>query len=261
MTDGSFEAQHAGELLSALTDGELEPAAEAAVQRHLVECDACRNEYELIGRSRAALLALPELDPPNDLIEQIVRRRHRILVRGVLGAFGAAVIAAVFLLSADLLPDPAIEPRLGEMAVDHSTTAVTAPDAPTLGSSTSFGQVYVDNEVIGFDLVSVSRQDDVVHAVYRRGQRIVSVFQQRGEVDWDTLPVDGKRLRLGGRDGWQAADASSTVLDADGVVLVFVGDASAQQQLAVEVDDTPSPRWWDRAHDAAQSVLGAFDFG
>ncbi len=261
MTADAFEGAHAGELLSALADGELAPAEEVAVEEHLEECGACRNEFELIQRSRAALLALPELDPPNDLIEQIVRRRHRLLVRGALGGFAAAVIAAVFLLSADLLPDPPIEPELAALADDHSTTAVTAPDAPTLATTTSFGSVQVDNEVAGFDLVAVSTEDDIVHAVYRRGQRVVSVFQQAGEVDWDALPADGRRLSVGGRDGWQAGDASSTVLDADGVVFVFVGDVSAQTELAVEVGDAPSPSWWDRAHDAAQSVLGAFDFG
>lgn len=261
MTDAPFEANHAGELLSALADGELDSVDHAAVQRHLDTCDMCRREFDLIERSRSALLALPELDLPSDLIEQIVRRRHRLLIRGALGGFAAAIIAAALLLTADLLPDPPVEPELAALASDHTTTAVTAPDAPTLSSTTSFGPVQVDNEVVGFDLVSVSEQDDIVHAVYRRGQKVVSVFQQVGEVDWDALPNDGERLRFSGRDGWQALDSSSTVLDADGVVLVFVGDAEAQEALASEVGTSPSPRWWDRAHDAAQSVLGAFDFG
>ena len=53
------------------------------------------------------------------------------------------------------------------MAADHSTTAVTAPDVPTLSSSTSFGQMQVDNEVVvpvNKKVRVITTANDVIHS-------------------------------------------------------------------------------------------------
>lgn len=255
-----MSSEHPGELLSALVDGELGPDERRGVDEHLAGCDSCRHEVAALERARELLRSLPELDPPVDFIEAIVRRRHRLLVRGTLGAFAAAVVVAVVALSSDVLPEPRVEPELAALATEHATTAVTAPD--TRSASATFDDVAVVNEVAGFELVAVRSADDVVHAMYRRDGDVVSLFRQAGAVDWGSLPDEGSRLTVGERDVWQAADASSTVVDADGAVLTLVGgDPAVRIELASEVVEAPSPGWWDRAHDAAQTVLGAFDFG
>ena len=54
----------AGQLLSAYLDGELLSREAAAVQEHLMECPACREEYERLRITKGLLGALPVADPP-----------------------------------------------------------------------------------------------------------------------------------------------------------------------------------------------------
>lgn len=261
-TTAGDHGNHAGELLSALVDGELSEDERQRVEAHLDGCSRCSHELHLLERSRAALLALPELEPPGDFIGAIVARRHRLILRGALGSFAVALASAVLMLATDLAPAPAVQPELASLTAEHSTTAVTAPDTSFTDSSATFDGVRVDNQVAGFDLVAVRETDRVVHAVYRQDQRVVSIYGQRGRLDWNALPAGGSRGELAGRDVWQADDESSTVLDAGGVVITIVGEGTeVQAVLASEVGEVSSPSWWDRAHDAAQTVLGDFHFG
>lgn len=256
------DASHAGELLSALVDGELTAAEAERVLGHVDDCARCSEELDVLERSRSALRALPELEPPPDLIEGLVRRRHRRVVLGALGGFAAAAVAVLVALSASVGPVPRIEPQLAAFVDDHEATAVTVPAAPDRQERSSFAGLQVDNRVAGFDLVAVQTDDEVVHAFYWRDGRVVSVFRQDGAVDWDALPEGGERLRVGDRDAWRSADDSSMVLDVDGSVVTIVGaDREVRAQVAGDVSGPPPESWWDRAHDAAQTVLGAFDFG
>jgi anti-sigma factor RsiW len=54
----------AGQLLSPYLDGELLAAESRAVQEHLLECAACRQEYERLRATRALLSELPVAEPP-----------------------------------------------------------------------------------------------------------------------------------------------------------------------------------------------------
>ena len=82
--------------LIALRDGE----ATAQAQQHLDECEACRQEFDLLHQRVAALRALPALRPPRDrwegireAIEQDRRGRRWRYVRW--GSLAAAAVAAV----------------------------------------------------------------------------------------------------------------------------------------------------------------------
>ncbi len=54
----------AGQLLSAYLDGELAASETAAVQDHLMDCAACREAYEDLRVTKAALGQLPPAEPP-----------------------------------------------------------------------------------------------------------------------------------------------------------------------------------------------------
>src|SRR5258706_13130605 len=53
------------DLLSAYSDGELDPAQADGVQRHLADCHACRTDVGAFGSLQAALVAIPDLDCAN----------------------------------------------------------------------------------------------------------------------------------------------------------------------------------------------------
>ncbi|HXF58014.1 MAG TPA: zf-HC2 domain-containing protein, partial [Actinomycetota bacterium] len=55
---------HPEELLAGFVDGTASADERALVERHLAACERCRLEVELAARARAALAALPELEPP-----------------------------------------------------------------------------------------------------------------------------------------------------------------------------------------------------
>lgn len=61
-------------LLSALAGGDLPPAEEATVRRHLEACPACRAELAQLEAVVQALRTTPELEPPSWLATRIMAR-------------------------------------------------------------------------------------------------------------------------------------------------------------------------------------------
>jgi anti-sigma factor RsiW len=125
--DTTPSMSHPEELLATYVGGSLEPSEREAVEGHLAVCDACRREVEYATAARAALVALPELEPPGlaegglaalgvgvgpaqpaDLAERRAGRAagapperwHRLAWSAGLAA--AAVVAAVFLFTGGL---------------------------------------------------------------------------------------------------------------------------------------------------------------
>ena len=71
------EAISCGEVLEHLEahlDEELDAAASSALESHLHACPACAAEYQLAAAIRRELRALPELDAPPAVLENITRR-------------------------------------------------------------------------------------------------------------------------------------------------------------------------------------------
>ena len=89
-----LRAAHPGDALSALLDGELEPADEAAVRRHLAACEPCRIEFDDVTIVRRTVRGLPAVaaDPTTDA------KCHTPfvgLVHGGVGGFLASVVCRV----------------------------------------------------------------------------------------------------------------------------------------------------------------------
>ena len=63
---------HLGDLLSALLDGELEYAEAAAARAHLQGCPFCRAELDATATTRALVRALPTVEMPPGLIDDVL---------------------------------------------------------------------------------------------------------------------------------------------------------------------------------------------
>lgn len=73
---------HPEELLAGFVDGTASAGERAQVQRHLALCERCRVEVELAARARAALAALPQLDPPGLADRGLEALRERARAQG-----------------------------------------------------------------------------------------------------------------------------------------------------------------------------------
>src|SRR5436305_9184411 len=97
-----MSVEHLGDVISALLDGELSGAAQAAAEAHLATCTACAAELEATASIRTVVRGLPAVDPPFGLIEGIVRadrkpqrrRRPPVWVAGTLAAASLLIVAA-----------------------------------------------------------------------------------------------------------------------------------------------------------------------
>ncbi|MFQ5553845.1 MAG: zf-HC2 domain-containing protein [Acidimicrobiia bacterium] len=115
---------HLGPELSAYLDAELSTLELPLVMQHLRDCDRCRRDLQLIDGARAAVRALPRVEPPELLglrREQArsgVRRRWRV-VSAAAGVAAALVITLGVTSSAT--PDPTFD--LGSFADRHVARA------------------------------------------------------------------------------------------------------------------------------------------
>ena len=115
-------AEHAGDALSALLDGELDIAAADAVRLHLAQCTDCAAELDDVRVARRMLRSLPAVDPPGGFFTELFagdvvvaitragrgRRAGRAVAAGVTGSVAAGVLLLV--LAASTLSMTPVEP-------------------------------------------------------------------------------------------------------------------------------------------------------
>ncbi|MET0919589.1 MAG: hypothetical protein ABWY77_00145 [Acidimicrobiia bacterium] len=111
----------------------------------------------------------------------------------------------------------------------------------------------------GYTLLSRSRHDDGLHLVYSDGLFTVSITEQRGELDWDSMPSGAVATDVDGVHARRYSEASGDVLvwERDGVVYTCVSDAPTDVLAAMVAGLTP-----DRSlpTQVADFVLGPFGF-
>jgi anti-sigma factor RsiW len=153
--NGSFGASaHLGDALSALLDGELPTAQEAAAQAHLARCPSCADELLAVTQARSWVRALPPVEPPFGLFERMLLERPQ----PVPGAFGAraslrrraglaaagAAAAAVTVLGVGSPSQPPVSPAVPRMVEAHATSASVGADLLSklvpVGVPVSFGR-------------------------------------------------------------------------------------------------------------------------
>jgi anti-sigma factor RsiW len=157
-------AGHLGDALSALLDGELEPATEEAARAHLAGCPACGAEQAAVAQARRWVRSLPPVEPPARFYGRMLgdrpagtahRRRagtaaHRRRAgtaahrrRAGVAAFAACAAASAVLLGVTSPSDPSTSPPVGRFIEAHAT-AVGGGDPVshlvTVGVPVSFGR-------------------------------------------------------------------------------------------------------------------------
>jgi anti-sigma factor RsiW len=122
-----MSTSHAGDLLSALVDGELTHVEEQGVRAHLNECAECRRELQFISDARTLVRDLPAVDPPFGFFERMLRPRHRWARAGVAALTGAAAVSVAVM--AFVAPrEPHVSPNVARFANAHTASASTSGD-------------------------------------------------------------------------------------------------------------------------------------
>ena len=133
---------HPADELSALLDGELDAATEAAVRRHLDGCEPCRAELDEVATVRRALRDLPAMPAPPGFVGRVVDQRRRANRRGVAIALLAAALALVIgVVAADDQDRPTGAPKAADddseqiALVDRADRPFPPPPGETPGGA------------------------------------------------------------------------------------------------------------------------------
>jgi hypothetical protein len=265
--------EHPGDALSALVDGELEPAEDATVRAHVAGCSRCAEELAAIRRSRRLVRLLPGIDVPDDVTTRLLAVEGpdagdrgsigALVQRRRLAAFVAlaASVAALALVGGPADPGPGFASASFTGAVEaHADTlqagllgALGPTDIPE-GSPTTVAPMPVDRlrapyrapMVLagGYRLVQAFPFRDGLQLLYQRGPYSLSVFELEGALDHDALPADGHWIREGGEPAFDVpAGPGQTLLllERSDLTVTAVGDAPGDDVL-VAARSFPGPR-------------------
>ena len=171
----------------------------------------------------ALLGNLPAIDPPDGFLASAVD--HRPLYAGrVLVALMAAVMAAVVATSVAGLTNRSLV-TLDFDAFAQRHLAAQATFATSEAAANGEGPLVSVPEV--YEAKARLVADDLRQAVYAIGGETVSVFVQEGHLDWDALPVAGRR-QIGGDQAWVDEELAVTVVQAGDEIVTIVGLPSDQ---------------------------------
>jgi hypothetical protein len=265
VTDG-----HAGDALSALLDGELDPVEARAIRDHLAGCAACADELDGVRAVRAAVRGLPGLDPPGPLRPAsgvVVPFRRR---RGALASLAASAAAVAVLALATSGDGPtSTNPDPGGAVADHAASVVALFDQGRMSADGGLDPLAPERAVTpttaaprgveglpapfraptrlsgGYLLVEAFRREQGLHLVYEHGQYALSVFQSVGDVDFDDLPDGGGSVDVAGSRGWRQdsapAEGRVVVFELDGLAVLVAGDEPGDAVLEA-ARSLPGPR-------------------
>lgn len=278
------------ELLDAYADGELTDAERTEVEALLERSPEARAELADIERVRGLVRDLPEVDAPFGFYERLrrpdpshQRSRRRRRAPGVVFASIGAVAAAVVLVVAIAPVGHRLAPPVEDLSQRHAMLASATQEVPEGYASMADdaadsmapyqAPTTVDH---GYRRVATYRTPEGVHAMYRSDTGTVSVFEQRGRVEWDGLPSGGTRLRMDGHDAWTVTLSSSpsgpssqssgsvdvVVLARDDLIVTVLGSAPHDDVVAVAeaVPDPPAPSMTDRVGDTCGWIAEGFGF-
>jgi anti-sigma factor RsiW len=231
-----------GDLLSALLDGELEPASAEVAREHIAACPACEAELAATTATREVLRRLPSLDAPEGMIRQFRRRESMQRSLSWLAASAAAV--AVFAFVASPQPDGATAPfRFAGLAPSPTPVGF---ETVAVEDESAFDPPYRAPRHLarGYDLVGVYERESVIQLVFSDGRTTLSVFELAGELD--DAPPTGLATTVRMRDGSEAwagewLGGQLVVWQAGPVVYAVHADAPLEDVVAVAAS-LPEPR-------------------
>jgi len=244
--------------LSALLDGELDPARAAEVEGWIATDPEARAEYESLAAVRAMVRGLPPVEPPAgtfDRLEDLEHPEHlesseddgvvvplrRRRVRYLVGAAVVAV-AASFVVLAGLLPlADGVAPPLSAYAARHEAMLAAQP-MPTddgfapvdMHDPVAMQGMTVPEAVGPMPAQSAYASGDAVHATYAVDGLGLSLFEQPGTVDWSALPADGQMMDLDGDKAWLGTmdGMEVVVLERGGTVFTAIFQGHHDEMMA-----------------------------
>jgi hypothetical protein len=261
------------ELLSAGLDGDLSPDERSAADAWVERSAAARAERDALLGVKAALAALPGVEPPPGFLEAmlehgsprpavvvVARRQHRWGRSPAALAVSALATAAAWVVVAGAAAEPVQPPVDGVQAAALDVAGLRSADADDAPIQRA-GRL---------ELVEAMHHDDEVLAVLGdRGGTRVAVLRQEGPVDWADLP-DGDRGRLAGATTWvdltSDPGVARVVVARDGAVYTLVSADMAADVLLDLGADLPAGDGVDhglgaRARRACESLVEALSLG
>lgn len=283
--DERFERIDRFEDISALLDGELDPARAAQVEGWIATDPEARAEYESLSAVRQALRGLPPVEPPIDLAAAVdvealppvdvgaptapgpTRvRRHRRRRRYVAVAAGAVVVAFVVLAGVVPAADTVVPP-LTAFAARHEAMVAQEP-MPTddgfapvdMHDAEAMGGMVVPDAVGPMPAQSAYLSGDAVHATYAAQGLGLSLFEQQGVVDWSAMPDGGEMTDIDGAKAWHGEmdGMEVVVLERNDTVVtaIFQGHTDEMMTAIAEMPAPPPPSMWDRVTGGIRRLFG-----
>ena len=281
------------DLLSALLDGELDPAEEARVRDLVADSPDAQDELAALVQVRTMVRDLPPVDPPFGFYERMLRPAKRPSHVGakVGGALAAAAAAVVLIVGITPATDSVVPP-VAAYAERHlemePISATSEAPAPTTTTSTAAAAAAPDDDM-GFapvpdaelDAMGMPTElsgafhrmsgyqstDGAMHLVYSDGDLMVSVYEQVGVVAWDRMPT-GDMVQVEGQKAWSMVgdDEEVMVFERGPVVYTVVAQVTSDAHddmmaVAVELPDGSDPSMFDRFRTSCRSVAARFSLG
>ena len=285
------------ELIDAMLDGELSSADEQRVRDWLATDPQGGAELESHERVRSMVRSLSPVEPPPGFFERLEQsglpeatghrpaRRHRrrprrAVLGGALGAAAAVAAALVLVLGITPAADR-ILPPVQAFADRHSEVSGPASAHPhdTDGfrqlpeaEVDAVGAPYVVPASLGpYSRRSAYERAGTVHLLYSTGSRSVSVFEQRGALDWDGLGAAGQRQSLASVGAWttRAGNFGALVMEMNGLVITVISPETAtgteteteMVSVATLIPAPLEPSMMDRLNRKCSSVVRSLTGG
>lgn len=254
---------HAGDLVSAHLDGELDDATASWVDAHLGDCEPCREVAGAVEAARSWMRTSPTVDA-TPMVESVINRRRRLVGTG-LAFVGLAWFALGLLAVTSAVTHPQVVPDIDAMVDAHQNASHDELDG--VRAVDQGGSHYATPVTIGDSAAPMQRRAvfdgrDLTTVVYGSTDVVVTVFEQPGRIDWSQLP-DGITESIDGRRSWRRAGSPTVVVTEIGdlVVTMVTDDVDVVREVVATL---PAPRrtsTLDRVHDSCQELMEIFALG
>ena len=253
---------HAGDLVSARLDGELDDATAAWVDEHLDSCEACAEVAGAVGVAREWMRSAPAVDA-SPVVGDVIARRRRMIGNGLVFV-GLALFVLGLLAVTSSVTHPRVVPDIDAFVAAHDRSShAESGDMRPVEEAPS---IYATPVVLGSADAPLERRAvydgaDLTVAVYEDGVdgAAVSVFQQPGRVDWERLPPSNLVDVVARRAWLRAGSPSVLVTEIGDLTVTLVSDDPDRFAEVVETLDAPTrTSTLDRVHDSCQRLMEVF---
>lgn len=254
---------HAGDLVSARLDGELDEATAAWVDEHLASCDACADVAGAVDVARAWMRSAPAVDA-SPVVGSVIARRRRMIGNGLVFV-GLALFVLGLLAVTSSVTHPRVAPAVDEFVAAHERSSHDESD--DMRAVDDVSSIYATPVVLGGTPSPLERRAvydgaDLTVAVYEDEADRVTVYQQPGRLDWDALP-DGEWTEVAGRPAWYRSGTPVVVVAEVGdlTVTLVAHDLEQAERAVTELGAPKRTSTLDRVHDSCQRLMEVFALG